>query len=1132
MVNFQYFSVLSAKLRRKGYPATKSVLSMKVSFSVKTALFFATFGSWTINHKSYDRMLKNLNLKVKVLLFLLLIFIITSGVIGMIAFTLVIDTLKEESYKKLIAIREMKATQIERYFDMLFDQVKLISESGTLQEAIMDLKERSETESLRKYHPIFKNYLDLLGLDDMFIIDAGSGEILYALNQIDLVGSDLRQEFLSNTCLSKVFQSVTLNDDPDFICFEDFSYYPPSGNAPVSFIASPIYHREVKFGVLIFQLPLEKLNAIMTDGYEWESVGLGKSGETYLVGSDFLMRSQSRFLIEDPAKFFIELEKTDIPKHTISRIKEFKSTIGLQPVLTQGAKAAIEGESGTQTFPDYRGIEVLSAYKPMEIHGVNWVIMSEIDKSEAYAAIPWLLTRFILWFIILLVPIVVLSILFSRSISRPVRILAQIASNLAEGNLEDPVKIERTDEIGVLADNFEMMRTALKKLVGDLREVNQTLELNVNQRTIELERAKKAAEAILDESPVPVAVVDPDTASYLRVNFAMTEFHKLSSSELLKRNTTETYAYPERDRPIIFEQLKKHGRIENLDVYSKRIGTGEERRTLINVHPISYFGQKVFITSLIDITERIRMEEELKTLSTAMESAENAIIITNPQGFIQWINPSFTNLTGYTLDEIKGRKTDMLKSGKHDEILYSDIWRTIQSGEVWRGEIINKKKNGELYFEDMTITPVTDSDDNIVQFVAIKQDITERKRLENIVIQAKERMEEELNVARDIQMSMLPLVFPPFPGRNDMDLYAKLIPAREVGGDFYDFYFLDDTHLCFVVGDVSGKGVPAALLMAVTKTLLKSQAGNDRSTASILSHVNNEIAKDNDANMFITVFIAILNTSTGELVFSNAGHNPSFIITPGNGIVKKLSGLNGPVVGAMEDMTFTESTCKLGQEDIVLAYTDGVTESHNNDEEMYSESRLEKLLEQKEYSSVQTLTEKIFESVKTFEDGAEQFDDITVLAVQYCQKSHGLPGDNLSIKIQNTIEAISIVLEQFETFGKKNEIPDSIIKKFSVVCDEVLNNIISYGFDDKKDHVVQVDIILEGEQLIFTFTDDGSPFNPFNQDPPNTELSMEEREIGGLGIHLVRNMVDEYNYKRIAGRNTVVLVKNNINEQL
>jgi sigma-B regulation protein RsbU (phosphoserine phosphatase) len=133
-------------------------------------------------------------------------------------------------------------------------------------------------------------------------------------------------------------------------------------------------------------------------------------------------------------------------------------------------------------------------------------------------------------------------------------------------------------------------------------------------------------------------------------------------------------------------------------------------------------------------------------------------------------------------------------------------------------------------------------------------------------------MEDELNVGREIQMSMLPLIFPPYPRRNDFDVHAALVPAREVGGDFYDFFLIDEDRFCFCIGDVSGKGVPAALFMAVTKTLIESRARNDSSPASILTHVNNEISRHNEACMFVTLVLGILDLRTGELSFSNAGH--------------------------------------------------------------------------------------------------------------------------------------------------------------------------------------------------------------------------------------------------------------------
>jgi sigma-B regulation protein RsbU (phosphoserine phosphatase) len=243
------------------------------------------------------------------------------------------------------------------------------------------------------------------------------------------------------------------------------------------------------------------------------------------------------------------------------------------------------------------------------------------------------------------------------------------------------------------------------------------------------------------------------------------------------------------------------------------------------------------------------------------------------------------------------------------------------------------------------------------------------------------KMASELNIARDIQLSMLPLEFPAFPDRKDIDIYASLLPAKAVGGDFYDFFFLDNDHLCFVVGDVSGKGVPAALVMAECKTLIKSHAPLKKSTAAVITQVNYEMALHNQNYMFVTVFMGILNTQTGVLNYTNAGHNPT-IIRKKDGSIQKLKDLHGPVVAAVEDCRYKENTIYLEQGDVIFAYTDGVTEAHNAQNELFSYNRLEELLKAP-FVKVSTTVDMVIEAVKTFEEGREPFDDVTVVCLEY-----------------------------------------------------------------------------------------------------------------------------------------------------
>ena len=239
------------------------------------------------------------------------------------------------------------------------------------------------------------------------------------------------------------------------------------------------------------------------------------------------------------------------------------------------------------------------------------------------------------------------------------------------------------------------------------------------------------------------------------------------------------------------------------------------------------------------------------------------------------------------------------------------------------GETDDETKGLELGAVDYITKPISPP----IVLERVKTHLALRKAYQVIEAQ-KERMQDELNIGREIQMSMLRQDFPVYPDRDEFDLAATILPAREVGGDFYDFFFVDQDHLCLCVGDVSGKGVPAALFMAVTKTLIKSRASSDDSPASIMTYVNDALCEGNEACMFVTLFLAFVNVKTGALVYSNAGHNPPNLKRR-SGNVERLSDRHGPVAGAMEGLAFKESAINLEQGDALVFYTDGVTEAMN-----------------------------------------------------------------------------------------------------------------------------------------------------------------------------------------------------------
>jgi len=246
----------------------------------------------------------------------------------------------------------------------------------------------------------------------------------------------------------------------------------------------------------------------------------------------------------------------------------------------------------------------------------------------------------------------------------------------------------------------------------------------------------------------------------------------------------------------------------------------------------------------------------------------------------------------------------------------------------------------------------------------------------------KELIEGELIVAREIQMSIVPKIFPAFPDRVEFDVYGILEPAKEVGGDLYDFFLLDDDHLCFTIGDVSGKGVPASLFMAVTKTLIKATANIAMTPAEILAKVNDNLCQDNDSGMFVTEFLGILNISSGEVVFSNGGHNLPYIIHP-DGSYAALQKTSGMALGVMEGVPYECNSIKLNLGDSLLLYTDGVTEAMNSRGELMGEKRLESVLQTLGHSSSREQTQKLLEAIKDYANGYQQSDDITILALKY-----------------------------------------------------------------------------------------------------------------------------------------------------
>lgn len=256
--------------------------------------------------------------------------------------------------------------------------------------------------------------------------------------------------------------------------------------------------------------------------------------------------------------------------------------------------------------------------------------------------------------------------------------------------------------------------------------------------------------------------------------------------------------------------------------------------------------------------------------------------------------------------------------------------------------------------------------------------------MENLetTVAEKEKIHNELLIAKKIQRSMMPYIFPAYPNRDDIDIYALVDPAREVGGDFYDFFFIDDKHLALVIADVSDKGISAALFMVIAKILIKNQLQNGDTPSEILKIINNRLQENNDAGMFVTCFLGILDTETGKLVYANAGHNPPILYRNSDKSCIYIDKPHGFILGGVSDLKYTQNEINLYPEDVLLMYTDGVTEAMNLQGELFSNDRLKKVFldSMNKHDDVNDVVKNIRDEIERFSNGAERADDITILA--------------------------------------------------------------------------------------------------------------------------------------------------------
>ena len=407
------------------------------------------------------------------------------------------------------------------------------------------------------------------------------------------------------------------------------------------------------------------------------------------------------------------------------------------------------------------------------------------------------------------------------------------------------------------------------------------------------------------------------------------------------------------------------------------------------------------------------------------------------------------------------------------------------------------------------------------EFSSLSDDINSTvSTLKRYIAEAAARIDKELEYAKQIQLSALPTNFP---DNEDFRIYAQMIAAKEVGGDFYDFYKLSGTTVAFLAADVSGKGIPAAMFMMTAKTIIKDLAESGMAVNDIFTKANEKLCENNESGMFVTAWMGILDLTTGNVQFANAGHNPP-LLKRADGSFEYLKTRAGFVLAGMEGVRYRSGEITLKEGDRLFLYTDGVPEATNEENKLYGEDRLLSFMNQNASTEAVELLPALKANIDEFVGNAPQFDDITMLMFDYKPKKGGehMTNKTFPAKIESLSEVLGFVEETLEGFACPMKIQTAIC----VAMEEVFVNIAHYAYTDGVgDMTLLIGFDENSRTVTFRMTDKGIPFDPLKKPDPDITLSAEERDIGGLGIFIAKKTMDSLTYAYENGENILTMIK-------
>ena len=424
--------------------------------------------------------------------------------------------------------------------------------------------------------------------------------------------------------------------------------------------------------------------------------------------------------------------------------------------------------------------------------------------------------------------------------------------------------------------------------------------------------------------------------------------------------------YPDKSDPIHIDILSSFNekKIISREMTYQFQTTGKKKE--LNVHYV-YIPPDLVVVHTEDITERINSKKHLQKLSNAVEQTADAILITNKEGIIEYVNSAFETMTGYKKEEAVGQTPRIMKSGKHNKALYKNLWRTLYKGNPYKGELINKKKSGEYFWIQNTITPIKEGNNKITNFVSVIKDITE--------IKAKKEQEIRLQIAKEIQQRLF-ISNVSIPG---YDIAGKNYPADETGGDYFDIIFNQEGHLWLTIADVSNHGIGPALIMAATRAYLRAFIETSSNPAEVLGKLNNVLYSDLDASQYVTLILVKINTLNNEIEYSGAGHVPAYLID-NQGKVGHVLSSTGIPLGYLKDEHYKNSIIPaINSGNILVMLTDGLSEAQDSSENEFGYEKILNLINTYKSKSSEEIIDHIYREVCAYTQNTQNEDDITAL---------------------------------------------------------------------------------------------------------------------------------------------------------